>query len=193
LSLIHDTAPDFIVFQEVSDSNRPILDQLRDAYPFQIDCPLDSNLGEAVLSRHPSVAGTGFCSGRDGLAAMQVRTPNGLVWAASVHLSWPWPKGQAAQVDQILPDVARLSGPAVMAGDFNAAAWSHTVSRMGAASGTQRRGPYRASFHLPALGWPVGLDHVLASSDFSTAVRRMPKAGSDHHGSLTFLEWRHGG
>lgn len=193
LAMIQKTAPDFIVFQEVSDRNRPILKQLRGDYPFQQDCPLASNLGEAVLSRHPMVAGTGFCSRRDGLAAMQVRTPDGPVWIGSVHLSWPWPKGQAAQVDQILPDMARLTGPAVLAGDFNAVAWSHTVARIGAATGTTRRGPFRATFHLPVFGLPVGLDHVLTSPDFSAMVQRTPKAGGDHHGSLTHLEWRNDG
>ncbi len=174
--------PDFATFQEVSALNRPILDTLRPDYPAQHLCPLGKDLGEAVLSRHPKIKGSGFCSTRDGLAGMQVQTPLGPIWVVSVHLNWPWPKGQARQVAQLLPHLQDLSGPIVIAGDFNAVAWSQTLHELQNASGTKRIGPYLASFHLPRIGLPIGIDHVLTSSGAEQSVVRLGKSGSDHHG-----------
>ncbi len=182
LEVVRQRLPDFVTFQEVSVTNRPILDALRPDYPSQHLCPLGDALGEAVLSRHPKIEGSGFCSARDGLAGMQVETPFGPVWVVSVHLSWPWPKGQADHVKQVLPYLKTLDGPIVMAGDFNAVAWSYTLRQVQSASGTKRVGPYRASFHLPVIGLPIGIDHVLTTPGYAQTVSRLDKNGSDHHG-----------
>ncbi len=182
IDVVRQRLPDFVTFQEVSVTNRPILDALRPDYPSQHLCPLGDDLGEAVLSSHPKIAGSEFCSTRDGLAGMQVQTPFGPIWVVSVHLSWPWPKGQAHQVTQILPHLERLDGQIVIAGDFNAVAWSHTLSQMQTVSGTKRIGPYMVSFYLPMVGLPIGIDHVLTSLDTSNTVTRLDISGSDHHG-----------
>ncbi len=174
--------PDFITFQEVSDINRPILDLLLPDYPSQQFCPLGDFLGEAVLSRFPAVPDSGFCSARDGLAGLQLETPHGPVWLVSVHLNWPWPKGQAAQIAQLIPDLKRLQGHVVLAGDFNSVAWSHAVSQIADASGTQRIGPYQGSFHLPKVALPIGIDHVLTSPAYAQTVWSLGKNGSDHNG-----------
>jgi endonuclease/exonuclease/phosphatase (EEP) superfamily protein YafD len=183
-------SPDFITLQEVSKANLPFYESLWEAYPAHHHCPVTIWLGEAVLSRHPMVPGTAFCSEPDGLAGMQVETPRGRVWLVSVHLRWPYPHTQAQQVDGLLPYLERLEGPVIMAGDFNAVAWSHTLRRMGRASGTKRVGRHIHSFaRLPA---PIhlGIDHVLTTpppEGAQQSVSRMPLLGSDHHGIFARL------
>ncbi|CUH80052.1 endonuclease/exonuclease/phosphatase family protein [Tropicibacter naphthalenivorans] len=176
LSRVRVEEPDFLTLQEVSPANLAMLSGL-ERYVNAVHCPL-GRMGEMVMTRHPVVAGSGFCSKRDGIAAVQVDLPEGPVWVVSLHLSWPWPHGQAAQVDQILPALRRISGPVILAGDFNSVAWSHTVARVGAATDARRIGPVLGTFDLPLI--KIGIDHVLTSG--SGTVQVMPKLGSDHHG-----------
>lgn len=188
LSLVAQSNPDVITLQEVSPQNLPIMEALKPSHPTQHRCTVaNSWLGEAVLSRHPMVPGTAFCSQPDGLTGMQVMTPQGPLWVVSVHLNWPWPKGQAAQVDGILPTLEALDGPILMAGDFNAVAWSHTLKRMARASGTTRVGAQVHSFDLSPIPFHLGIDHVLSTNPAPQRVIQMPKAGSDHHGLLAYL------
>jgi endonuclease/exonuclease/phosphatase (EEP) superfamily protein YafD len=181
VSAISDASADVLTLQEVSAANLSILETLRGDYPHQIHCPLEDWLGEAVLSRHPFVPGSAFCSRRDGLAGAQIMMPDGPVWVVSLHISWPWPHGQAVQLDELLPELKHMSGPVVVAGDFNAVSWSYAVKRVGDAVSAKRIGRRFASFNLPIGGMPIGIDHVL-SNGFGVA-KQQAKLGSDHHGA----------
>jgi endonuclease/exonuclease/phosphatase (EEP) superfamily protein YafD len=178
--------PDVLTLQEVSERNLVVLDALRARYPFQLHCPLWDILGEAVLSRYPFVEGTQMCSDRDGLAAVQIAAPAGAVWIVSLHVSWPWPHGQAGQLDDVLPMLDAVDGPVVVAGDFNAVAWSHALDRVGARVDAQRIGRLTATFALPYGGMPVGIDHVLSSGQ--GRVTALPRLGSDHRGLWAELD-----
>ncbi len=184
---IRELRPDVLTLQEVSQPNLAIVEALRDLYPHVIHCPLNERLGEAVLSRLPVVAGSGHCTARDGIAFLQVETQGGPLWIGSVHLTWPWPHPQPAQVAEILPEVAALDWPAVLAGDFNAVGWSHTVRSIARAAGARRVGPKGASFVLPRLGLPLTIDHVLAPQGMHGTARVMPRLGSDHRGVMAWL------
>lgn len=187
LDHLRTVSPDFITLQEVSGANLPVLSALRPEYPAQHHCPLEETLGEAVLSRFPMVAGSGFCTLRDGIAGMQVVTPEGPVWLLSLHIKWPWPYGQAQQLDEILPDLPALDGPVVLAGDFNAVAWSHALRRVERATGTRRIGHWSTSFEL-TQGLRIGIDHVLTSPSRDVQEIAIQESfGSDHNGILAYL------
>ena len=182
LEAVRASGAEVVTLQEVSPANLPLLDALRDLYPHQQHCPVAGFLGEAVLSRLPVEAGSGWCSARDGVAGLRVQTWAGPVWVLSVHLEWPWPHGQARQVDALLPALGALEGPVVVGGDFNAVAWSHTVRRIGLAVGAARIGRHGSTFRLPKVGFPVGIAHVLGPAGGAVAVQ--PRLGSDHQGLL---------
>ncbi|MDA7424745.1 endonuclease/exonuclease/phosphatase family protein [Thalassococcus lentus] len=181
--------PDVLTLQEVSGCNKTILAALKDQYPTQIYCDFATVGGVAVLSRLPAVPGTARCAGREGAAAVQLMSEGGPIWLVSIHLHWPWPYGQADQVNRLEAFLSGLDGRVILAGDFNAVAWSHTVSRIGQASGTRRVGTYSATFELPVIPLPVGIDHVMASKGFSATVLTQPKLGSDHHGVFAVFDW----
>ncbi|WP_157932989.1 endonuclease/exonuclease/phosphatase family protein [Roseovarius salinarum] len=183
------TAPDVLTLQEVSRPNRSVLDALAPAYPERLLCPYTRGIGGvAVLSRWPVVPGSRWCaSGPGGMAAMQLDAPRGRLWVVSLHLHWPWPRGQSAQVDRLIPVLAGLEGPVVVAGDFNAVAWSHTVARIARATRTERAGRTAVSFRLPPLGYPLGIDHVLAPRGRPASAAMRPWLGSDHRGVLARL------
>lgn len=190
LAAIEEEQPDFITLQEVSAENDGVLVDLKERYPFQHLCPVGSqHMGEAVLSRHPIREGSAFCSGRDGLAGFEVETPKGPLWLVSLHVSWPWPFGQAEQVTSLLPEFKRLRGRVLLAGDFNAVAWSHTIRRVEAAADLSRVGHWQRSFVLPRVGFPIGIDHVLSTEAMAASIRVQPKLGSDHHGILAFISY----
>ena len=173
---------DIVTLQEVGPRTLPALEALGRDYPYRHVCPYREVGGTAVLSRWPAVAGSARC-GR-GLAALQLETPAGPVWAVSLHLRWPWPYPQAAQVTELEPMLRALGGPTVVGGDFNSVAWSQALARVGQASGTRRVGREAVTFNLPYGGFGVGIDHVLASGARGGAIEVLGRLGSDHRGLL---------
>ena len=116
---IRAAAPDAVTLQEVSQANLALLNDLAPDFPHQLRCDEPGAGGGAVLTRLMPVPGGEFCA--PGLAAMQVQGPKGPLWLVSIHLRWTWPHNQAAQVQALVPVLAGLQGPVVMAGDFNGA------------------------------------------------------------------------
>lgn len=186
LAHVRSIAPDVLALQEIGPRNTPLLEALEDLYPYQIHCPVFPRVGEAVLSRHPFVPGTERCSRADSFAMAQLDTPQGRVWVISTHLGWPWPWSQAAQLKRTVPEFDGIDGPVVVAGDFDSVAWAHSVTQVKAATGTQRVGRQRATLHLPLIGLPVGIDHVLATGRGRVSTR--PQLGSDHFGLWAELD-----
>ena len=179
---IRARAPDIVTLQEVSRRNRAVLDALQAEYPYQQYCDYRAVGGPAVLSRWPAVPGSAFCA--QGLAGLQVETPDGRAWAMALHLRWPWPHGQAEQIAELTPLLRGLDGPVVIGGDFNAVAWSRAVARVEVASGTRRAGTETATFALPYGGMGVAIDHVLASGSAPGTIEVLDRLGSDHRGVL---------
>lgn len=181
---ILELAPDFISLQEVSKQNRPILASLKAQYPAQLFCTFSGVGAVAVASRWPLVAGSKRCAAKNGMAAMQVKTPDGPVWLVSLHLFWPYPIGQAAQVRALVPLLAALDGPIVLGGDFNMVPWSHTMRAITQATNTRRIGVPQYTLSLKNL-YSLPIDHVLINSNTGPAyTSKRPLLGSDHFGVL---------
>lgn len=175
--------PDFVTLQEVSVNNRPLLADLKEQYPAQVFCPFEAG-GVAVAARWPVVVGSERCEAASGMAAMQVETPGGSVWVVSLHLHWPYPMGQAAQVKALVPMLAALEGPVVLGGDFNMVPWSHTMRSITAATDTQRIGTPKYTLWL-ATYYSLPIDHVLVNKNAHPAdTWKRPQLGSDHNGVM---------
>lgn len=175
--------PDVITFEEVSTQNLPLLERLADLYPHQHYCGFVKNGGLAVLVRDAEILARYPCQGELGLAAMQI-LPAGHsqpVWVGALYLVWPWPYGQARQLEQLEEALAGLRGPVVLGGDFNAVGWSHAVSRVETAARARRAGRLTTSYRLGWFGYPLGIDHVLVSGG-AGQVETLPRLGSDHNG-----------
>jgi len=171
---IRAAAPDAVMLQEMSKPNLALLEALEPDLPHQLRC------GTAIATRLPPVAGTELCAA--GLAAMQVEGPTGRLWLVSVHLRWPWPHGQAAQVRHLLPVLEGLQGPVVMAGDFNMVRWSATFAAMARAARVQPVGAVHGSYTGFAPWLMLPIDHVLAPGGGRVELRE--GLGSDHLGLL---------
>lgn len=176
--------PAIVTLQEVLPENRAWMETLKDVWPHQLLCPGRVVGGPAILTRLDPVPGTEFCG--PGLAAMQVvagpAENQDRFWLISVHLHWPWPYGQAGQVEQLLPVLDRLQGPAIMAGDFNMVRWANSVMRMADILGVRPAGPTRGSYVGLSSQLPLPIDHVFSTLGGRVTLR--PAAGSDHLGLL---------
>ncbi|MBB1498865.1 endonuclease/exonuclease/phosphatase family protein [Paracoccus sp. MC1862] len=178
---------DVALLQEVSRTNAGVTIALAGEMPYQVVCPAPTPGTVAILSRWPFAAKPNCATGV-GMASVRVLAPEGAVTVVSLHLGWPWPYGQAAQVERVLPQLARLAEPVVLGGDFNAVPWSYIVSRVATATGTEGAGPVRPTFLLGGL--PIAIDHVLAPANWSAAAIMRPWFGSDHRGQVVNLNGR---
>lgn len=176
--------PDIITLQEVSQNTSIILSELAADYPHQINCPFTEVGGVAVLSRWPVIQQG--CAGEEmGFAWLQVDVEGQKVTFASLHLYWPFPFEQPVQLGRIEPMLKALPRPVVLAGDFNAAPWSHAVSRVAAGTSTHLVSGFRLTLKMAPLGlgpWPLlPIDHVLVPDDVSVLdVHIGESTGSDH-------------
>ncbi len=173
---------DFITFQEVTDRNSGMMASLADRFPSQHTCPFAGVGGTAVLSRWPVIEGTKQCFDRDGASAMQVTTDHGDFWIISVHLNWPYPYRQAEQVKRLSPQIQKLKGAKIVAGDFNMVPWSYTMHRIAKDAQVKRIGKVEPTLDLPGIPMGVTIDHVLSPKNTTGAVYVRPKLGSDHYG-----------
>ncbi len=171
------TDVDIVMLQEVSQRNNRILLLLSGEFPYQHFCERSSWMGDAVLSRLP-FAGEPVCSQGRAMALAPLNVGGQRVWAASVHIPWPWPYESADNEAEAAAMLTGLDAPVVVAGDFNMFPWTARVRRIAAAGDLQLAGPAQKTLTLWRM--PMMIDHVLAPK--GGQVARRPLLGSDHHG-----------
>ncbi|WP_179380287.1 endonuclease/exonuclease/phosphatase family protein [Jannaschia marina] len=165
---------DVATLQEVNAA-RPAVAALPAPWRAQV-CAYTAVGDTAVATRWPILeAGC-----MDGGSWLRAETPAGAVTFVSLHLRWPWPKGQAAQVADLLPGLSALAAPVVVGGDFNQTPWSASVARVGAATGTAPLPGLRITLRQ-FDGWlRLPIDHVLVPEGWSGRAETTGFHGSDH-------------
>ncbi|MEP3115442.1 endonuclease/exonuclease/phosphatase family protein [Nisaea sp.] len=180
---ITEAAPDVITLQEVSLQPPEVIRRLQKEYPHQLICPYRRSSAIAVLSRTPFT--TTGCLNDHRLAWAAVERNDRQVTVSSLHLRWPFPSPQAAQISALSVAWSKLGTPLVLTGDFNAAPWSHAVQEVARNSGTKVLPGLRRSYTWgenwlgSAMALPI--DHVLATPTLNvTRTALGPHVGSDH-------------
>lgn len=174
---------DIVTLQEVTEPLARVIDTLAGDYPYRRRC----GGGVYILTRLPLAEGGARCpqDGQTNVIALQVETGAGPLWVVALHLRWPWPFDQAAQVDRILPFLAELDGPVVVAGDFNMVPWGHSVRQISAAARAERIGRLERTFEFGTPLVRLRIDHVLAPRGWRGHTVLRPLAGSDHFGVVS--------
>lgn len=185
---IRQADADIVMLIELGDVTATHLDALVAGYPHRvassrIDRP-NGGVRSVIVSRYPLTA----LPHPVGVVAIGARasTPLGPINLVSLHLTRPWPFeeswGQISQTMALDEMVQSLSGPVVVAGDFN----SVSTARIG--KQVQHDIGLRPAPGFPGT-WPGGLpsalgitiDQVYASPDLAFVGRRLGRpTGSDH-------------
>jgi len=184
LRYIRKHRPDIVTLQEVTHAQEKRFRSLADeGYRWQAYC-MRKTTQEAILSRHPFVAGSVRCEEHQGFVSARIDLGEKQLSVASIHLFLPFPYGQQAQVDRLKGALLSRKKPLLIAGDFNAAPWSHTVKKVEQYSQTHvvpgLRLTIPTDYHRnPYI--PLPIDQVLVSPGIEVlSAKRGPHMGSDH-------------
>lgn len=184
---------DVVTLQEVTRKTGRVMELLKEDYPFQVLCDFSNVGGVAVLSRLPRAPGVSQgCVEGQGMAWLRVMAGGRPISVASLHLHWPYPFRQGAQIGQLENHLRDIPRPVILAGDFNSAPWSHAVDRIAVATDTAIAGGLRLSFDIRFNGWtpPIAMpiDHILLPDGIAPLeVRLGPGPGSDHRSVIARL------
>lgn len=192
VSFLEMTQPDFVLLQEVNASDWGQISKLQDIYPHRGFCahPLCRIV---ILSKYQW---TDFQEGREAhyhLPKIDVQFGEDLggLRLVGIHSARPHYRfeGQRAQLTSLATELARISQPSIVAGDFNAAAFANPMRALSTMSGFAHAGPYLTSWpkrtrHFDDFALPItqfGLDQFYVNSKIRVIhVERGPDLGSDH-------------
>ncbi len=179
--LSKESSIDVVTFQEVTHAHKAKLEELKDKYPYQAYCEFATVGGEMILSKYP-FTGNGSCVKGQGLVWREIDAGNKLFSLVSLHLHWPYPYGQYNQITTLSKELEKIKGSIIVAGDFNAAPWSHAVDRIEKASHSRIISGIRWSIKVDTPIAPVWLpiDHVLSSGFVNEQITTGKDLGSDH-------------
>ena len=193
LALIEKVDPDVVFLVETDRWWAEQLRPLRQRYPHYLEHPLENTYGLLLYSRSPLVEPHLRFLIQDDIPSLYFRLKlpaGGMVDLYAIHPRPPVPgehhrsTERDAELLVVGKQVKAANRPALVFGDLNDVAWSHTTHLFQRISGLLDprigRGIF-ATFHaqIPLLRWP--LDHVFFSDDFRLAhMQVLPGVGSDH-------------
>ncbi|WP_339914999.1 endonuclease/exonuclease/phosphatase family protein [uncultured Brevundimonas sp.] len=185
---------DVVILIELGDVPAGRLDDILTGYPHRVITPRVDRYGGAarslIASHYPLTAVADVADGLQDVVAV-AETPLGPVNVVGVHLTRPWPFqyqwGQISQVQALARRRATLTGPVIVAGDFNSVSTGRIGRQVQAEAGL-----------VPAPGWPgtwpsiapaavsMTIDQVYRSPDLAFVSRRLGRrTGSDHRPVVT--------
>lgn len=194
IALVMAEKPNILVMLETDAGWLAGLAPLHALYPHRVAKPLDTGYGMALFADRP----LGDVVWRELLVAgvpslkVTLHIQGEAIRLYVLHPEPPVPhhdtKGRDAEIGLVGIEVADDSLPAIVTGDLNDVAWSHTTRRFQRLSRLLDprvgRGFYN-TFHADwrILRWP--LDHLFHDVRFRLCeMRRLPHFGSDHFAML---------
>ena len=196
LNYFKNSKADVITLQEVTVAHQMKLHELKKEYPYQAYCEFYPVVGAvAILSQHPFVTERSKCLEKRGLLWSQINVNEKPINIVSIHTLWPYPYGQAQQIQDIKPIFKNIKPPTLIAGDFNAVSWSHTVKQIEEASNTKVVDGMRWTIDLkkqvPLIpNFKLAIDHVLLSREFQVEEIFVEKnLGSDHFPVVSVMRY----
>lgn len=168
---------DIATFQEVTYTHKEKLEWLKHEYPYQAYCEFATVGGEMIISKYP-FTNHGGCVKGEGLVWREIDANSKKFSLVSLHLHWPYPLNQFEQISTLSKELEKIKGSVILAGDFNAVPWSHSVRRVENASHTKVIDGVRWSIRVGYIDLPI--DHVLTSGFRVSDISVGEDLGSDH-------------
>ena len=176
---------DVVLLEEADAEIGFALAELRDLYPYRADC-IDSHYCRLVLlSRHPLLETdvTYRSTNIPPHIVARVDFQGSPITIVGTHLarphSWRW---QSKEIDHLANRLSELTGPLIMAGDFNATPWSWALMSLQWRAGLQRHLTLGASWPANLFFPPqILIDHILSRGELMRREARLgPHIASDH-------------
>ncbi|MEO6114649.1 MAG: endonuclease/exonuclease/phosphatase family protein [Sphingomicrobium sp.] len=190
LRLIDQRNPDVLLLLEPGAEWAKAMAPLAARYPYRLSEPVPNTYGMMLLSRLPMQGGIRHLL-QAGVPSAKVRltlTGGQEVLLHALHPEPPWPGDDSGERDAELVatgrEVRNDGRAAIVVGDLNDVAWSHTsrLFKKVAGMGDPRvgRGFYPTfNANYPLLRWP--LDHLFVSPHFKLMeIDVLDDIGSDH-------------
>lgn len=203
LQLLHRYDPDIILINEPNAWWERQLQPLDRLYPYHLKQAQDNTYGMIFYSRLPlKEKEINFLIDKQVPSVYaRVALPSGDTFDFyGLHPRPPKPGTDSYERDaEILVVGKRVyerGGPAIVAGDMNDVAWSHTSELFQRYSGLLDPRQGRAMFNtynakIPLLRYP--LDHIFISDDFGLVdINKLDNTGSDHFPMLITLSFEPG-
>ncbi len=174
---------DVVVLLELDETKRPILDRLKDTYPFQHSCFELQYCYLTIISKTPlsNVSALAIWEGPPHTRAM-LGPEFGNVTIIGVHTTrFPHSRAQLTQVRALVKAMEVIPGPVIVAGDFNTTPFSRVASTLANGAGLVR--------HTKLPSWPsqlqlpqLAIDHIFTSPTIRAVSSQVigDSAGSDH-------------
>jgi endonuclease/exonuclease/phosphatase (EEP) superfamily protein YafD len=181
---IESEDPDILLMIEFGPEQRALKERLRGRYGFQDDCAHLEDCNIAVFSKFPiaDFESHGAWEGPPMIRATFGGELGGLTVIGTHAARFPYLRAQLTQLGELGDMVRKLSGPRIVAGDFNATPTSRMLSVFQARSLLRRLDDFLptwpARWQLPQLA----IDHIFVSDEVTSLekVRIGGNAGSDH-------------
>ena len=185
---------DIVILIELGREATGRIDEVLEGYPYRAaSTRLDGTRGPSrsvIGSRYPLTSLPDAADGLHAVAAV-ARTPVGRLNVVGVHLTRPWPFqeqwGQISQTMALQAGVETLSGPLVVAGDFNSVSSARIGRQVRRDLGLHPAAGFPGTWPA-ALPAPLGvtIDQVYASRDLAFVRRSLGRSnGSDHRPVVT--------
>jgi endonuclease/exonuclease/phosphatase (EEP) superfamily protein YafD len=190
---INSCDPDIVLTLETNKRWAEELEKTKEKYPYFVEHPLENTYGMMLYSRleliDPEVK---FLIEKNVPSIhSKIKLRSGLIVKLSgVHPKPPVPSETTTSTERdaelilVGKQTKNFDGPAIVAGDLNDVAWSHTTRLFQRISGLLDprvgRGFYNTyNAKIPLIRWP--LDHVFHSNHFKLIkLEILPNFGSDH-------------
>jgi endonuclease/exonuclease/phosphatase (EEP) superfamily protein YafD len=196
INYLKQSNADVITLQEVTKKHQEALSKMLKEYPSQAYCEFYPVVGAvAILSKHPFSNEKSACLKNKGLQWSQIMVNKKPINIVSIHTYWPFPYEQAQQIQDIKAIFKHIKGLTLIAGDFNAVSWSHTVKQIEETSNTKVVNGLRWTIELkkqiPLIpNFKLPIDHVLLSKEFQVEEIFVEKdLGSDHFAVVTKIRY----
>ncbi|MFK8162151.1 MAG: endonuclease/exonuclease/phosphatase family protein [Lewinella sp.] len=189
-----DVSPDLLLTVETNKDWEVALHKaLNDEYPYRVNVPLENLYGMHLFSRIPLQNPTIKYRIKDDIPSIDATISLGNGEEIDLYFLHPMPPsptedyastGRDAELAMVGMEVKEKNRNAIVAGDMNDVAWSHSSRLFQRLSGLldprRGRGLY-ATFHADywLARWP--LDHIFHSTDLALVeLKRLKGVGSDH-------------
>ena len=175
---------DVIALIEFEGTKQPVLDELRQAYPYQETCwAITPDCDFAILSKTPlsDVSAKALWVGAPFMSA-KLGSEFGNVTIIATHTNrFPHQRSQLTQILGLIKYIETMQGKIILVGDFNATPFSRITQTVSDSLGFERLTylpSWSATYGLPQLA----IDHVFVSPGIRALdhERIGDNAGSDH-------------